>query len=483
PARTDAGSHPFTAALARRDLDALVATLAPDAVLHSAVTRTPFEGREVLADLYASVLESFEEVLVVDELRNGDTYAFFWEARIDGRFVAGADRFRVGADGLVHEITIVGRPLSGLTTFLSGIGFRFAKRRRGALPAVLWGPIPLINIRYSALADRLYGYRSDTLVYEVYAINRERDFDYVLERLARLPLVGLLVPYGAFLWAGVRYDVFGCFFDGALLARTPWWRAELRLLRLAGKGVVVYPYGGDARLPSETRRLGRWHAYTDVPPGEEDRDEADVRARLAAFGRYADAILGCADLVEHLPRLDGVLRYPFPADEWRPVEPAADGVLTVVHSPNHPHYKGTRYLVEAVEEVRREGVAIELVLVQGMPNDEARAAYERADVIADQFLIGAYALFAIEGMALGKPVLCYLNERFAPYHPEWHECPILNTSPAAIADNLRRLAADPELRRELGRRGPPYVEKYHSLRSVGADLDTIYRSLWGLPAR
>ncbi len=49
------------------------------------------------------------------------------------------------------------------------------------------------------------------------------------------------------------------------------------------------------------------------------------------------------------------------------------------------------------------------MLVQGMPNDEARATYQRADMIADQFLIGAYALFAIEGMALGKPVLCHLE--------------------------------------------------------------------------
>jgi glycosyltransferase involved in cell wall biosynthesis len=356
-------------------------------------------------------------------------------------------------------------------------------RRRGREPSILWGPTPVINIRYTAAADRLYGYRSDTLVFEVYRINTERDFDYALNRLARLPVVGLLVPYAAFLWAGLRYDVFGFFFDGGLLGRTRWWRTELRLLALAGKAIVVYPYGGDARLASETRKLGRWNAYTDIPPGEEDRDEAEVRARLAAFGRHADVILGCADLVEHLPRRDGVFLYPFPTDRWRPVEAPEDEVLTVVHSPNHPRYKGTRYLVDAVAELRRERVAVELVLVQGMKNDEAKAAYERADVIADQFLIGAYALFAIEGMALGKPVLCYLKERFAPYHPEWHECPIVNTNPDTIAANLRRLAEDPELRAELGRRGPPYVEKYHSLRSVGAQLDAIYRSLLDLPPR
>lgn len=351
-------------------------------------------------------------------------------------------------------------------------------RSRGHKPRILWAPVPVINISYTSRAERLYGYRSETLVYEAYSINRKRDFDHVLDRAVRIPVVGLLVPYAAFLWAGLRYDVFGLFFDGGLLGRTPWWRAELALLKVAGKRILVYPYGGDARLASETRKLGRWNAYTEIPPGEEDRDESDVRARLEAFGRHADVILGCADLVEDLPRLDGVFLYPLPTEEWAPADAPVDDVLTVVHSPNHPHYKGTDYLVEAVEELKREGVPIELVLVQGMPTDEARARYEEADVIADQFLIGAYALFAIEGMALGKPVLCYLNDRFALHHPEWAECPIVNTNPETIADNLRRLAADPELRAELGSRGPAYAEKHHSLRAVGAKLDAIYRELW-----
>jgi ketosteroid isomerase-like protein len=135
PADTSSGYHAFTAAVAARDLDALVASLAPDAVAHSAVMSTPFEGRDVLADLYASLFESFEELRVTDEFQNGDTHAFFWEGRIDGRFVAGADRVRIGPDGKVREITIVGRPLSGLMTFVTGIGFRFARRRRGPIVA------------------------------------------------------------------------------------------------------------------------------------------------------------------------------------------------------------------------------------------------------------------------------------------------------------------------------------------------------------
>ena len=353
------------------------------------------------------------------------------------------------------------------------------KRSRGEKPAILWGPRPIINIKYSSLADRLYGYRSDTLVYEVYHLNARTDFDYSFARLYSVPVLGAVVPYASFLWAGLRYDIFGFFFTGGLLTPTPFWWIELPLLRLAGKKIVVYPYGQDARIASLTRESGRWNAYTDVPPGEEDRDERDVRRRLAAFGRYANVILGCADLVEHLPRLDGVFLYPFDADAWPPASAPEDDVVTVVHSPNHRHYKGTQYLLDAVETLQREGLPIELVLVEKMANEEAREVYRGSDVIADQFLIGAYALLAIEGMALGKPVLCYLNPRFEPFHPEWAESPIVSANPDTLVEDLRRLVLDRQERERLGARGPGYVRKYHALESVGAKMDEIYRGLWG----
>jgi hypothetical protein len=130
-------THAFPAAIAARDANALIDTLAPDVVLYSAVTGTPFVGREVVADTYRSVLESFEELRIVDEFEGGDTHAFFWEGRMEGRFVAGADRIRLNPDGSVREITVLGRPLSGVATFLTGIGPRLARRRRGGVVATL----------------------------------------------------------------------------------------------------------------------------------------------------------------------------------------------------------------------------------------------------------------------------------------------------------------------------------------------------------
>jgi hypothetical protein len=115
----------------------LVETLAPDVVLHGAVTTTAFEGRDTVADVYAAVIEAFEEVEIIDELFDGHTLVFFWRGRMEGRFVEGADRVRLNDAGQAREITVTGRPLSGLATFLTGIGPRFAGRRRGAAIAAM----------------------------------------------------------------------------------------------------------------------------------------------------------------------------------------------------------------------------------------------------------------------------------------------------------------------------------------------------------
>jgi glycosyltransferase involved in cell wall biosynthesis len=367
---------------------------------------------------------------------------------------------------LVVPVGVVGRIRSG------------RRRRRGELPVILRAPVPIVSIAYAAKADRLKGYRSETLVYRTYRISARGLFDRDLTRFTRIPVVGQLVPYAAFLWAVPRYDLFVFFFDGGLLGETPAWRLELPLLRLAGKRIVAYPYGGDARLASRTRALQGWHAYSEIATEEEDRDEGDVRARLASFGRWSDAILGSADLVEDLPFVDGLFQFPIDVEEWRPVPPPESDVVRVLHAPNHPHYKGTRHVQAAVERLQAEGDPVELVLVQGLPGDEAKRLYERSHVVVDQLLIGAYAQFAIECMALGRPVVCYLSTRFAEFHAEWAESPIVSATPDTVVDELRRLVRDARLRDELGRRGPEYVRRHHSLEAVGEQLDSVYRTVW-----
>ena len=364
---------------------------------------------------------------------------------------------------------------------------KMVRKGLGRKPRIVWGTSPILSIRHSSYAARLMGYKSDTLVYTKSILDEEGQYDYVMDNLVEKYAsakgllgkitLGLMSPF-VFMWATLKYDIFHMYFVGGILWPFFQSKLEIPLLHLAGKKVIVVPFGDDARLKSEALKFK--DGFCQHCDGKlYNCDEPVVRKRVEYFCKHSDMVLECAETVGYFPRSDGMWMYPINDRIWQPTEvPDNKGVVKVVHSSNHRVLKGTDLLVEAVEELKGEGYDIELVIVEKMTNNESKTIYETADIIADQFFAGAYALFAIEGMALGKPVMCFISDEYLPWHPEWLECPIYNTSQYDIKDRLRELVLDKELRLELGRKGIEYVEKYHGLRAIGEKLDELYRRIW-----
>jgi len=195
-------------------------------------------------------------------------------------------------------------------------------------------------------------------------------------------------------------------------------------------------------------------------------------------------------MIEYVPGSNNSLFF-WPVDlaadggrKYRAALPIFNGPRTVriVHAPNHRMFKGTRFLEQAVAELEREGEPVELVLVERVPNRKAVEIYRSADIIFDQCLTGFHGYFALEGMALGKPVMCFIRKP-AEYllHPE--ECPIINTHPATLKEDIRRLVRDPAQLTAAGEQGRRYVEKYFTLEAFAGRLDQVYRELGVAPCR
>ena len=131
-------------------------------------------------------------------------------------------------------------------------------------------------------------------------------------------------------------------------------------------------------------------------------------------------------------------------------------------------FKGTRFLEAAVEELRRDGEIVELVMVERMSNEEALNVYRTADVIFDQCLIGSHGYFGLEAMALGKPVMCSVRKDEYVLAPT--ECPAIRVLPETIAPTLRSLIRDRQALRRIGIKGRNYVEKYYSVEAFSGRL-------------
>jgi SAM-dependent methyltransferase len=165
-------------------------------------------------------------------------------------------------------------------------------------------------------------------------------------------------------------------------------------------------------------------------------------------------------------------------ERYRPYypSPTSQGRLRMVHASNHRRFKGTNYLIEAVDPLKEEGVDLELVLVERVTNREALNFYRSADIIFDQCQMGNYGYFALEAMTIGKPVMCLISKPDG-YLLQPEECPITNTHVMTLKDDIRQLVARRGELGEIGRRGLSYIEKHFSLEAFAGRLKHAYQDL------
>jgi glycosyltransferase involved in cell wall biosynthesis len=138
-------------------------------------------------------------------------------------------------------------------------------------------------------------------------------------------------------------------------------------------------------------------------------------------------------------------------------------------------------LIQACQELSAEGVPIELIIKERVPNAEIKKLMREVDIVASGFVTGFYEVFAVEGMSMCKPVMNYwrpdLKSIYSTY--SWaSECPIVDTPVADLRKNIKMLVDNPELRRQLGEAGRRYVEKYHSHEAIGRLFDKVIRKVW-----
>lgn len=114
----------FRAAVENRDLDAMRAALHPEVVFRSPAVFTPYEGIDTVMGLLGHVIEVFEDFEYTDELQGQNTHALIFKARVGDREVEGIDHLTLDEEGLVTQLVVMIRPLSGLTAVAQAMAER-----------------------------------------------------------------------------------------------------------------------------------------------------------------------------------------------------------------------------------------------------------------------------------------------------------------------------------------------------------------------
>ncbi|HUF00938.1 MAG TPA: hypothetical protein VMN35_00805 [Gaiellaceae bacterium] len=302
-------------------------------------------------------------------------------------------------------------------------------------------PVNTAGVPWSHVqALRRRGVDARLVVFSRYPLHPEADWSldrrggFVRKQLAAWRALARLLP---------GTDVFHFYFGLTLVPQS----VQFPILRVFGRKSVMHYLGSDIRgkTPDELRGgrkagaqvVGSYDAVRWVPEAEVIPPGLDVRA----------------------------IKPSFPGERARPV---------ILHAPSSRRRKGTEQVVAACE-----GLDAELVLVEGLRHDEAFERYREADIVVDQLNAGWYGLFAIECMALGKPVVSFLHDGAVRRTEDalGTRVPIVRTTKDDLRARLVQLVASAAERRRLGEASRAYAEEVHDVERVADRLLALYARL------
>jgi glycosyltransferase involved in cell wall biosynthesis len=296
--------------------------------------------------------------------------------------------------------------------------------------------VPWANVE----ALRRRGVDARLVVFNRYQLHPEADVS--LERRGGF-VRRQLTQWRALLRLLPRTDVFHFYFGLTLVPRS----VQFPILHALRKKSVMHYLGSDIRGKS---------------PSE------------LAFGKRAGAeLVGSYDAIRWVPEAEVIP----PGIDVRSIEPSPPTDRSrpvILHAPSSRRRKGTEHVVAACD-----GLDADLVLVEGLHHTEAFERYREADIVVDQLNSGWYGLFAIECMALGKPVVTFLHEEAVRRTEEAFgtEVPLVRTTKEDLRARLESLLASAEERRRIGAASRAYAERVHDLEHVADRLLALYSRL------
>lgn len=263
-------------------------------------------------------------------------------------------------------------------------------------------------------------------------------------------------------------------------ARSP----ELRMLKLLGKKVIFFPNGCHQELLKKD--FGKHESgnvcRNCVVPEAVCNDKENQRI-FDLVNRYHDLVIANTPMDSpSLPQKRQIRFLSLDLEQFRPDMAIPESLqlpktskIRILHSfvdegrqQDEKNVKGSPFIVRAIRRLEAEGYPVEYMYLNNVPSRDMRFLQVQADIVVDQLIYGWWGSTAIEGMGLGRPVVCYLTpwikQRFLDAFPEYDGLPIVEATPATIYEVLKRLVEDEPYRLAKGREARAFAERHFDVR-------------------
>lgn len=301
-----------------------------------------------------------------------------------------------------------------------------------------------ISADFYSLNEHVFGYETDKII--AYSAN-----SFVRKFQKFFLIFKLIFKYNYFI-----FDSTGTLF--------PEFN-DVKLLRFFGKKTMVIFTGCDIRLPDKVSKY-KWNPCrdcTDDYKGFVGCVIGTKPGKISETEKNFDIILSAEEAAGSLSKNYYPALFPVDIEKFKYTGSNPGKKLKILHAPSNPEYKGTKYILTAVERLKKE-FDFDFKVIKNVKAEELYDEIAASDLVIDQMLVGFYGLLSVESMAMGKPVVCYIREDVASGSPA--EIPVINANPDNLYIVLKGILTEPTKLIEIGSRSREYAEKYHNAKII-----------------
>ncbi len=300
--------------------------------------------------------------------------------------------------------------------------------------------------------------KADFITYFKHDNFQNHDHCYELKKYGTAGKIFIILYH--FFWSVFEYNTFHFYFGVTLLPLN----LDLPILKLLGKKMIMSYCGSDVRLYEIEKRRNPYISLLETGRNKPEND-GKKKLRMLWHNLWVDKFTAGEIIYKSVRRMipkskvDDSMFLSLDGIKTSDFTPKYDSneIPKIVHAPTDEDLKGTKYLEKALDKLKKKGLSFEYMKVKNKDHDEAMKDYRTADIIVDQLLIGGMGKFSVEAMALGKPVVVYLNEDIASELPD---VPIVNANIHNLDEVLTELIQSPTQRKKIGKRARKFVENH-----------------------
>jgi len=312
-----------------------------------------------------------------------------------------------------------------------------------------------IRADFYSFDEHTFGYKPDKLI--KYSKNS------LIRKFQKLSLITRLL---------LKYKYFFYLSTNSLL---PDYK-DIRIFRLFGKRSMIFFTGCDVRMPEKVMHF-KFNPCRNCPQEYKDSVGCVIemkRARTGLIEKTFDEIICHIPDAGYLTRGYNLAFSPINLEDFPPEKYSnyiISPKLRILHAPTNEDYKGSKYIYLALDELKKK-YDFELKLVKNVTIEKLYEEIQSSDLVIDQMIGGGYGLFAMEAMAMYRPVVCYVREDL--WEKIKHDSPIYNASPDELYNVLDSILANPAQLTERSRQSREFIEKYHDAKKIAQQYYEIF---------